>query len=198
MVDQNKMKTSEKNKILNSVIFSKICVGSSISHIDPTHFFSLLGHRKDLFSLANPNLIQHSLKTGLLFVESLIKYKYNLVFIINIDDSTLFRKFDKICKMKNHLLLRSSEVSSGFLTNKKISNVGIITLFLDSGNMGLIQKESNLKKIPLISFNDLSANIFSSSIYICGNYTSFFSKNLILNLLSISLIQKNDSSQSKT
>lgn len=185
------MKASKKNQVLNSLIFSKICVGSSISNIDPTHFSALFGHRKFLFSLLNPFLVQHSLKTALLFLESFVKNNYHLFLVINTQNLTFFQKFNKICKNKNYSLLRASEISSGFLTNKSFSNIVIVTLFLDQRKSELIQKESLLMKVPIISFSDLSSNKFSSSVYVFGNFNSFFSQNLILSLISICL-EKND------
>ena len=181
------MKILKKNQILNSLMFSKICVASSISKVDPTHFSALLGHRKFLFSLLNPFLVQHSLKTSFLFLESFIKNKYHLFFVINVKDLLLFQKFNKICKNKNCSLFRDLEISSGFLTNKKLPNMVIITLFLDYRKTELIQKESILMKVPIISFTDLSSNKFSSFVYAFGNFNSFFSKNLILSLLSVCL-----------
>lgn len=188
------MKTLKKNYVLNSIISSKICVGSSISDIDPTHFSALLGHRKSLFSILNPFLVQHSLKTAFLFLESLVKNNYHLFLIIDTNDFTFFQKFDKVCRNKNHSLLRASEISSGFLTNKNVTNIVIITLFLEQRKSELIQKESIIMKVPIISFSDLASNKFSSSVYAFGNFNSFFSQNLILSLISICLDQNNGTS----
>jgi len=188
------MKNKKKNQVLSSLMVTKICVGSSLSNVDPTHFSAMLGHRKFLFSLLNPFLVQHSLKTAFLFLESFVKNNYHLFLVIDTKDPTLFQKFNKICKKKNYTLLRASEIFSGFLTNKNFSNMVIITLFLDYKKMELIQKESVLTKVPLISFNDLSANKFSSSVYVFGGFNSFLSQNLILSLIAVCLSQKNEKS----
>lgn len=170
-----------------SLILSKICLGFSISSTDPTNFPFLLGYRKSLFSFINPFFVQSSLKIGLSFFESFLKNKYNVLFIINLKDPILLAKFRKICKSKNFSLLRDSEFSSGFLTNRRISNLLVVTLFLDSRKTQLIQKESLLTNVPLISFNELSSNKFASSVSILGAYSSSISKNLILSLLSVCL-----------
>ena len=188
------MEVKKKNQILNSLILSKICIGSSLSNVDPTQFSNLLGHRRFLFSLLNPFLVQHSLKAAFLFLEGFVKNNYELFFVINTKDLIFFQRFHTTCKNKNYLLLKASEVSSGFLTNKKISNMVIITLFLDQRKVELIQKESILMKIPIISFSDLASNKFSSSVYVFGNFNSFFSQNLILNLISVCLNKNNEHS----
>ena len=104
------------------------------------------------------------------------------------------KNFINCVKKKKYSVLKDSETSSGFLTNKKISKTVIITLFLDHRKTELIQKESLLLKVPLISFNDLSSNKFSSSVSVSGTYNSFLSQNLILTLLSVCIEQKNESS----
>jgi hypothetical protein len=175
-----------------SLILSKVCLGSSISLSDPSNFNSLLGYRESLFSFLNPSSFQYSLKTGFSFVEFFLKHRYNVLFIINLKDSVLLNKFQRICKQKNYFLLKDSEISSGFLTNKKTSNLLIITLFLDHRKTELIQKESLLMNVPLVSFNDLTSNRFSSSIAIAGSYSSLLSRNLVLSLLSVCLKQKFD------
>jgi hypothetical protein len=85
-------------------------------------------------------------------------------------------------------------MSTGFLTNKKILNTVIITIFLNHKKTELIQKEALLMNVPLISFSDLTSNKFSSSFYITGNYNSFLSQNLILTLISICFEQKHEHS----
>jgi len=144
------------------------------------------------FSLINPKYFKYLLKTSFLAIESFLKNKYTFVFITNISDSTLFNKFQQICRKKNYFLLKDSETFAGFLTNKKKSKIVLITLFLDYRKVDLIQKESLLMHIPLISFSDLSSNKLSSSIFISGNYNSFLVQNLILSLLSVCLQQKYD------
>jgi len=169
---------------------SKACVSPSISFVDPSQYSNLLGTRQNLFSLINPVSFKYSLKTSFLAIESFIKNKYSFIFIVNISNQMLFNKFYQICKNKNITLLKSSETSAGFLTNKPKVKTAIITLFLDSHKIELIQKESLLINIPLISFNDLSANKFSSSIFVSGHYNSFIVQNFILTLLSVCLEQK--------
>lgn len=186
------MKIIKKNSLINSFIFSKICVGSSIVYADPTNYNALLGYRKALFALINPFSFQYSLKTCFIFLESFVKNKYDFIFIVDIQDSILFNKFYQVCKKKQYTLLKGSEMSTGFLTNKKISNTVIITVFLNHRKTELIQKEALLMNVPLISFSDLTSNKFSSSFYITGNYNSFLSQNLILTLLSLCLEQKHE------
>jgi len=185
------MKTSNKLN-LNSSIFSKICVSSCIRTADPSNFFSLLGNRESFFSLTNPIFFQYSLKTCFLFLESFLRAKYSLVFIGSFSNPILFNRFSKICKSKKFYLLKESETSAGFLTNNinLSSNTLIITLFLNSHKTELIQKEAFLLKIPTISFSNLSANKFSSTFFIGGNYSSFLAQNLILSLISVCIQQK--------
>jgi hypothetical protein len=184
------MKVINKKNHNYCLVLSKICLGSSISFIDPSNFNFLLGYRKSFFSFINPFFLQYSLKTGLSFIEYFLKSKYNILFVISLKDPIFLNKFHKICKKKNYSVLKELEVSSGFLTNRKTSNLLIITLFLDPRKTELIQKESLLMNVPLISFNDLFSNKFSSSVAIVGSYHSLLSKNLILSLLSVCLNQK--------
>jgi hypothetical protein len=179
-----------KKFFLQSFILSKIYVGSSISYVDPSNFNYMLGARDSLFSLINPFLFQYSLKSSFLFLEAFLDKQYDFIFIADIKDSVLFNKFHQICKKKKYSLLKSSDMSSGFLTNKKLSKTIVITLFLDYRKTELIQQESLLRNVPLISFSDLSVNRFSSSIYVGGNYSSFLVQNLILTLLFVCLNQK--------
>lgn len=171
-------------------ILSKICLGSTISYTDPSNFNSLFGYRDSLFSFINPFFTQYTLKIGFFFIESFLKKNYDILFIIKLQDTSLFSKFNKVCKRKNFALLKDSEISSGFLTNRKTSNLLLVTLFLDHRKIELIQKESLIRNIPLISFNDLSSNKFSSTISVVGSYSSFLSRDLILSLLSVCLEQK--------
>jgi hypothetical protein len=176
----------QANNFLKSVILSKIYVGSSVSHVDPSNLNHILGTRYSLFSLINPFLLQYSLKTGFLFLETFVDKKYDFIFIVDIKDPILFLKFQQICK-KKYSLLKSSDISSGFLTNKKLSKTIIITLFLDYRKTELIQQESLVRNIPLISFSDLSVNRFSSLLYVGGTYRSYLVQNLILSLLFLCL-----------
>jgi hypothetical protein len=171
-------------------ILSKICLGSTISYTDPSNFNSLFGYRDSLFSFINPFITQYSLRIGFSFIENFLKKNYNILFVIKLQDTALFSKFNKVCKRKNFALLKDSEISSGFLTNRKTSNLLLVTLFLDHRKTQLIQKESLMRNIPLISFNDLSSNRFSSTIAVVGSYSSFLSRDLILSLLSVCLEQK--------
>jgi len=78
------------------------------------------------------------------------------------------------------------------LSNKKKSKRILISLFLDFSQAQLVQKEAMLMNVPLISFNDLSVNKVSSSLFIPGNFSCFSSKNLILNLLTLCFKKKNN------
>jgi hypothetical protein len=180
----------KKNNFLQSFILSKIYVDSSISYVDSSNFNYILGARGSLFSLVNPFLFQYSLKSSFLFLEAFLNKKYDFIFIADIKDPVLFNKFHQVCKKKKISLLKNSDMSSGFLTNKKLSKTVVVTLFLDYRKTELIQQESLLRNVPLISFSDLSVNRFSSSIYVGGNYTSFLVQNLILTLLFVCLNQK--------
>lgn len=179
-----------KSSLEDSIILSKICVSSSVGHTDPSNFFSLVGLRQPFFSLINPVLFRYSLKTSFSLIEFFLLKNFNFIIITNIQNPTLFLKFYQICKKKKILLLKDSEVFAGFLTNKFSSDKVILTLFLDSTKTELIQKECLRTSLPLISFSDLTANKFSSSVFVCGNYNSFLSQNLILTLLSICFEQK--------
>jgi hypothetical protein len=179
-----------KSNLQTAILTSKICVSSSVSSLDPSNYFSIFGVRQSLFSVINPILFKHSLKTSFLLIESFIRNKFKFVIITNIKNSILFLKFYNICKKNKIFLLKDSETSAGFLTNKVIKNTVIITLFLDARKTELIQNECLRVKIPLISFSDLTANKFSSSVFVCGNFNSFLAQNLILTLLSICFEQK--------
>jgi|TARA_Y100000991_G_scaffold2262_1_gene1902 hypothetical protein len=189
------MKINNYNKILDKSFFlSQICIGSSISLTDPSHFSNVKGYRKSFFSLINPVFFRYSLKTAFLFLESLLKKDYKLIFIVKIPDSVLFTKFSYVCSKKNHLIFKDSDISAGFLNDSNIVNSIFITLFLDQKKINLIQKETFFKGIPLISFGDLAANKNSSSVYVGGNFDSFLAKNLIVTLLVNCLLQKNGNS----
>lgn len=189
------MKINNYNKILDKSFFlSQICIGSSISLTDPSHFSNVKGYRKSFFSLINPVFFRYSLKTAFLFLESLLKKDYKLIFIVKIPDSVLFTKFSYVCSKKNHLIFKDSDISAGFLNDSNIVNSIFITLFLDQKKINLIQKETFFKGVPLISFGDLSTNKNSNSIYVGGNFDSFLAKNLILTLLINCLLKKNDNS----
>jgi hypothetical protein len=126
------MKINNYNKILDKSFFlSQICIGSSISLTDPSHFSNVKGYRKSFFSLINPVFFRYSLKTAFLFLESLLKKDYKLIFIVKIPDSVLFTKFSYVCSKKNHLIFKDSDISAGFLNDSNIVNSIFITLFLD-------------------------------------------------------------------
>lgn len=78
-----------KKKLVDSFVFSKICISHPLPFVDSSHFKILLGNRNSFFSLINPFLLKTSLKTGLLVLESFIANKYNIVFVANIEDKTL-------------------------------------------------------------------------------------------------------------
>ena len=87
------MKSIKKNKIIESLIFSKICLGHPTPFIDSSHFKFLVGVRPKFFSLINPFLLKVSLKNGLLALESFIQKDYKIIFMVNIEDPVLFSKF---------------------------------------------------------------------------------------------------------
>ena len=95
---------------------------------------------------------------------------------------------------QNHFVLKDSEISGGFLDNANLDNVIFITLFLDQKKVNFLQKETFSKNIPLISFGDFSSNKNSNALYVGGNFDSFLSQSLILNLLINCLLQKNGNS----
>jgi hypothetical protein len=179
-----------KSNLQTAILTSKICVSSSVSYLDQSNYFSIFGVRQSLFSVINPIFLKHSLKTSFLLIESFISNKFKFVIVTNIKNPILFLKFYHICKKNKIFLLKDSETSAGFLTNKVITNTVILTLFLDARKTELIQNECLRVKIPLISFSDLTANKFSSSVFVCGNFNSFLAQNLILTLLSICFEQK--------
>jgi len=99
-----------------------------------------------------------------------------------------------MCKNKKILLLRSSDVMLGFLSNKKKLKVLILTLFLKPDKLELIQKETSSMGVPLVSFSDASSNRNSSLIYVAGNYNLVNVQNIILTLLKVCLEKKYESS----
>jgi hypothetical protein len=189
------MKINKYNKLLDKSLFmSQIFIGSSVSLTDPSHFSNVKGYRKSLFSLINPKLFHYSLKTAFLFLESVVKKNYKLIFVLKIDDPILFTKFSYVCSKKNHLIFKDTDISAGFLNNSDLVNSIFITLFLDQKKINLIQKETFFKGVPLISVGDLSTIKNSNSMYVGGNFDSFLAKNLILTLLINCLLKKNDNS----
>jgi|TARA_B100000524_G_scaffold1125_1_gene738 hypothetical protein len=189
------MKLNKSTSLLNkSLLFSQICIGSSVILKDPSHFHAIKGHRKSFFSLIDPAVLKYSLKTTFLFLESVLKKKYKLIFVTKNIDPLLFIKFSYVCLKQNHFVLKDSEISGGFLDNANLDNVIFITLFLDQKKVNFLQKETFSKNIPLISFGDLSSNKNSNALYVGGNFDSFLSQSLILNLLINCLLQKNGNS----
>lgn len=180
----------QKKKLAESLIFSKICINHSISFTDSSHFKLLLGSRSNNFSLINPFLLKVSLKTSLLALEYSLKNKLKIIIIANISDSLLFKKFFYVCKNKNILLIKSSEVSLGFLTSRRLSNVVLVTLFLTPLKTETVQKEAALLGLPVLSFGSLSVSKHSSLLYTGGNFNLFLIQNLILTLLTICLKKK--------
>jgi hypothetical protein len=185
------MKSIKKKKIVESLIFSKICLGHSTPFTDSSHFKFLVGLRPNFFSLVNPFLLKVSLKSGLLALESFIQNNYKIIIIANIEDQILFNKFFQICKKKNIFIIKSSEVSLGFLTSRRTRNMVLVTLFLTPLKTEIIQKEISLIGAPIISFGSLLTNKNSSSLHIGGNFGLFTIQNLILTLLTICLEKKN-------
>lgn len=182
-----------KKQLVDSFIFSKICITYTKPFADSSHFNTLMGYRNSLFSLMNPFLLKVSLKTSLLALESFFVCKHNVIFIANLEDKTLWLKFYQACKTKNILLLKSSEVSLGFLTNHSVHNAVIVTLFLTPLKMELIQKEAALMGAPVLSFGCLLTSKHSSLLHVGGNYGLFETQNLIVTLLTICLYKKNES-----
>jgi hypothetical protein len=184
------MKKINKKVLGESLIFSKVCIAQPIAFTDPSHFKVLLGYRPTLFSLINPFLLKSSLKVGLLALESFMKNKYNIIIIANIEDSVLFNKFCRVCKNQNILLLKSSDVSLGFLTSRRTRNLVLVTLFLSPLKTEIIQKEAALISLPIITFGSLLTSKNSSLLHIGGNFDIFTVQNLILTLLTICLKKK--------
>ena len=174
-----------KKILINSKIFSKVCISQSISLVEKNNFYFLLGYRESLFSVINPKIFQYSLKASFLFIESFKKRKFKFVIISAITDSVLLNKFSEFCTLNKITLLRDTEIQSGFLTNNYFHKNLIITLFLDTEKTELIQKETFLKHIPLISFSTVGVNRLASSFNVTGNYNSLKTQNLILTLFSV-------------
>ena len=65
-----------KKILINSKIFSKVCISQPISLVEKNNFHFLLGYRQSLFSVINPKFFQYSLKTSFLFVESFKKQNF--------------------------------------------------------------------------------------------------------------------------
>jgi hypothetical protein len=187
------MKVIKKKSLTKSLIFSKICISVPISFLDSSQSNFVMGYRSFFFSLINPFLLRTFLKTSLLALETFVNRNYKIIFIANISESFIFNKFYLICKNKNFLLLKSSDISLGFLTNRKKLNVVIITLFLKPDKLELIQKETSLTRVPLVTFSDIGVNRNSSSIYVAGNYNLFNVQNIIITLLIICLEKKYES-----
>jgi len=101
-------------------------------------------------------------------------------------------KFSEFCTLNKITLLRDTEIQPGFLTNNYFRKNLIITLFLDTEKTELIQKETFLKNVPLISFSTVGVNRLASSFNVTGNFNSLKTQNLIIALLSICLKTKNE------
>ena len=181
------MKSIKNKNLTKSLIFSKVCFSISKSFIDFSQLNFLIAYRSSFLSLINPFLFRTFLKTSFLILEYFIKSNYTLVFITAFVDSSLFNKFYQICKNKNILLIKDTNVRLGFLTNQKGSNILLITLFLNPAKIEIIQKEAAITSTPLITYSNLEGNRDLSSIYASGNYSSFIVQNLILTLLTICL-----------
>jgi hypothetical protein len=186
-----------KSNLDEAIFISKFCVNPTMHHIDPSQYLSLIGTRQPFFSLLNLPNFKYFLRTALLAIESLVKVKSKFIVITKINEPILFLKFHQICKKKEIFLLKDTEVSAGFLTNNLISKKVVLTLFLDATKMELIQKECLRVNCPVLSFGGLSSSRSSSSLFVGGNYNSFFAQNFILTLLSISFSLKQDSLASK-
>lgn len=172
-------------------ILSKIYINYSITLTEPSNYFALIGYREVIYSLINPIFFQKSIQTCFALLEFLIEKNYSFIFIVNLHP-VLLTKFKTICAKKNYFILKDSEIFAGFLSNKKKSKRILISLFLDFSQAQLVQKEAMLMNVPLISFNDLSVNKVSSSLFIPGNFSCFSSQNLILNLLTLCFKKKNN------
>jgi len=181
-----------KKILINSKIFSKLCISQPISLVEKNNFHFLLGYRQSLFSVINPKFFHYSLKTSFLFVESFKKQNFKFVIISAITDSVLLNKFSEFCTLNKITLLRDTEIQPGFLTNNYFRKNLIITLFLDTEKTELIQKETFLKNVPLISFSTVGVNRLASSFNVTGNFNSLKTQNLIITLLSICLKTKNE------
>jgi len=188
------MKVIKKKKIVESFIFSKICISHPQPFVDVSHFNSLLGNRSSFFSLINPFLLKTNLKTSLLAIENFILQKHDIIFIADIKDPVLLRKFYQVCKKKNFLLIKKLDVSLGFLTSRRPVNTVVVTLFLTPLKTELIQKEAALTSTPVVSFGSLLTSKYSSLLHVGGNYGLYNIQNLILTLLTICLEKKNGSS----
>lgn len=185
------MKSEKFFSIQSSILFSKICVNSFFSTTDPNNFSFLLGHRSNLFHLANPFLVEHSLKTGFYFFESFVTNGYRILFIADFSDERLSLRLSILCKQTKNLFLKNQFTHSGFLTTKKLpKKILIVSLFLDGEKTQFFQKICFLRNVPLLSFADFSNTCLSSSSYLPGNYSTFFSQNLVVNFLSICLFRK--------
>ena len=174
-----------KKILINSRIFSRVCINQPISFVEKNNFHFLLGYRESLFSVMNPKFFQHSLKASFLFLESFKKQNFKFVIISAITDSVLFNKFSEFCACYKITLLKDTEIQPGFLTNNYFHKNLVITLFLDTEKTELIQKETFLNKVPLISFSAIGVNRLSSSFNVTGNFNSLRTQNLILTLLSV-------------
>jgi hypothetical protein len=174
-----------KKILINSKIFSKVCITQSINLVEKNNLHLLLGYRKSLFSVMNPKLFQYSLKSCFLFMEFFKKQNFKFVIISAISDSILFNKFSEFCSFNKIILLKDTEIQPGFLTNNSFHKNLIITLFLDTEKTELIQKETFLKNVPLISFSTVGVNRLSSPFNVAGNYNSLKIQNLILTLFSV-------------
>jgi len=182
---------NQKKSILqNASILARICVTGSLHNIDPSNYSFLVGVRPPFFSLLDLQKFSVSLKTSFLLIESFLNSNFPFIIILKSNHPILFLKFYQICKKNNILLLKDSEVTAGFLTNKVQARTSVLTLFSDTRKTELIQKECLRLNFPLISFADITVNQFSSSIVVAGNYSSFTAQNFILTMLSVCFEQK--------
>jgi len=191
------MLQNKKNNLKNSAIISKIILGSQFKKVDPTNFKFILGTRQSLFFLINPLLFNSHLKTGLQFFSWLLSSNFKLFFIVNFNNFVLFQKFKVICQKNNWIILDEHEIGPGILTNRNNEKIALITLFLSHDKAEFVRKEVSLCDIPTLSFSSLDQNKTGSFVFVGGNYTSFFSKNLIISFLMLCIYSQKEKNNQK-
>ena len=60
-----------------------------------------------------------------------------------------------------------------------------------------MRKEVSLCDIPTLSFSSLDQNKTGNFVFVGGNYTSFFSKNLIISFLTLCIYSKKEKNNTK-
>jgi hypothetical protein len=181
-------KKSLENKLLDFLVKEKACVGPSMNITDPSQYSFLLGQRSEMYTLLKPTIFLKNLRTSLHFLESMVKYKEKLCFIVNINDPLLCHKLEKSCNRENHYFYNQNTKLNHLMSKKKPK--AIVALFIDSTRLNVLYTEARSLEIPIICFTTQINNFFSSNLQILGSFKTKSSQNLLISLIILSLKSK--------